>query len=344
MPHRTLPVVLLACMLLAAPSRVGAQADPLQPRTANDPVAASPLRVVTVATGDLAAAKRFYGTAMSMVASPRSIIGPMRARHLSLNATTLSMTFSRPAIADTASIRVIAVPVSRPAVRPTHNALALGGLAMGMPVRGQPQREAIVKAAGFHSAVGVTRMTLPRADGNSYQVEEIHYQAPDGVLVLGIDRGEMPPVGPVDGQSGIGGPAYASLVVGDLPRAEMFMQTVLRYEKRRDAVFASAGPKGGLGLADGQRFVFQQWFAPGSVTGYVILMKMLDRHVESAPPAGFKRRGIAMWTFDAVDLDDVAARAESVGVRIVARDAKSLIVAMPDGFLVEITRRAGAKP
>ncbi len=214
---------------------------------------------------------------------------------------------------------------------------------MGMPVSGQAKRAAIVKAAGFQSAVGVTSMMLPRADGTSYRVEEIHYQGPDGVLVLGIDRGEMPPVGLIDAATGIGGPAYSSIVVADLPRTEAFMQTVLRYEKRRDAVFTSSGPKGGLGLPDGQRFAFQQWFAPGSATGYVILMKMLDRPVALPQSGGFARRGIAMWTFDAVDLDDVAARAESVGTRVVAKDAKSLIVAMPDGFLVEFVKRNGTK-
>jgi hypothetical protein len=221
--------------------------------------------------------------------------------------------------------------------------LALGGLAMGMPVSGQTKRESIVKAAGFTSVVGVTSMALPRADGSSYTVEEIHYKAPDGVLVLGIDRGAMTPAGPIDAATGIGGPAYASLVVGDLPRTEAFMKVVLRYEKRRDAIFASSGPKGGLGLAEGQRFAFQQWFAPGSTTGYVIVMKMLDRPVEPPQPAGFARRGIAMLTFDAVDLVDVADRAESVGVRIVAKDAGSVIMAMPDGFLIEFVKRGGGK-
>ncbi len=214
---------------------------------------------------------------------------------------------------------------------------------MGMPVSGQAKRASIVKAAGFTSVVGVTSMALPRADGSSYTVEEIHYKAPDGVLVLGIDRGAMTPVGPIDAATGIGGPADASLVVGDLPRTEAFMKAVLRYEKRRDAIFASSGPKGGLGLAEGQRFAFQQWFAPGSTTGYVILMKMLDRPVEPPQPVGFVRRGIAMLTFDAVDLVDVADRAESVGVRIVAKDGGSVIMAMPDGFLVEFVKRDGGK-
>jgi catechol 2,3-dioxygenase-like lactoylglutathione lyase family enzyme len=343
MVRHALNAALLTITLLVGGPAATAQADPLQALSNADPVAASPLRRVTVATGDLMATRRFYADALGMAASRRSPVLPSEAHRLGVTSGADSMTFARSGIPDAVTVRAIAVAARRRALRPSHNALALGGLAMGMPVSGKTKREAIVKAAGFRSAVGVTSMALPRADGSSYMVEEIHYQGPDGVLVLGIDRGEMPPVGPVDATTGIGGPAYSSLVVGDLQRTEMFMQTVLRYEKRRDAVFTSSGPKGGLGLPDGQRFAFQQWFAPGSTTGYVILMKMLDRPAEPAQPAGFVRRGIAMWTFDAVDLDDVAARAESVGTRVVAKDATSLILAMPDGFLVEFVKRDGAK-
>jgi hypothetical protein len=185
-------------------------------------------------------------------------------------------------------------------------------------------------------------MTLPRGDGSTYDVQEIHYQGPDGVLVLGIDRGDMAPVGPIDAGSGIGGPAYASFVVENLPATEAILKGVLRYEKRRDAVFTSAGPKGGLGLESGQRFAFQQWYAPGARTGYLVVMKMLDRPVSPPQRGGFTRRGIAMLGFDAADLGAVALRAHEVGARIVAKPTKSapsLIVALPDGFLIEFTKQ-----
>ncbi len=229
-------------------------------------------------------------------------------------------------------------------LRPKHDALAIGGLAMGMPVNGQTAREAFVTRAGFRSAVGVTSMTLPRPGGEPYTVEEIHYQAPDGVLVLGIDRGAMKPVGTIDASHGIGGPAYSSLVVGDLAGAGRFMKSVLGYEMRRDAVFTSAGSKGGLGLPDGTRFAFQQWFAPGTSTGYVILMKMIDRPVEPVSASRAIKRGIVMWSFDVADLTAVEARARASGARIVAQPARgdaSLVIAMPDGFLVQLLQRKG---
>ncbi len=319
-------VLLGIAVAVGAP--LSASTDPLSAVSVVDPLAASPLRQVTIATGDIALAQRFYGVAMGMA----------RAK-----TARSAVVYGRVGLADAIRVKLVSMPQTRAMLRPTYNALAPGGLAMGMPVSGQAKRESIVKAAGFASVVGVTSIVLPRADGSSYTVEEIHYKAPDGVLVLGIDRGAMTPVGPIDAVSGIGGPAYASLVVNDLPRTEAFMKVVLRYEKRRDAIFASSGPKGGLGLAEGQRFAFQQWFAPGSTTGYVILMKMLDRPAEPPQPAGLAQRGITMWTFDAKDLVDVADRAASVGMRIVTKDAGSVIVAMPDGFLVEFVKRVGGK-
>lgn len=291
-------------------------------------------------TGDPELARRFFRDAMAMRADAPRSLDPKTAP-AGLNTPATEVVFRRSG--EAASVRVITPKVPRAPLRPTHIALAPGGLAMGMPVSDQHAGEARVTAAGFTSVVGATTMTLPRGDGSTYTVGEIHYRAPDGVLVLGIDRGTMRAVGPIDPATGIGGPAYASIVVNDLDGSERFMRDVLRYEKRRDAVFASAGPKGGLGLPDGQRFAFQQWFAPGASTGYIILMKMLDRP-PTAAAGGFANAGLVMVGFDATDLRAVAARARKAGGRIVTTPAKrgdTLLLAMPDGFLVEITQRRG---
>jgi hypothetical protein len=336
---------LILGVAVAVASPASASIDPLTPMTAVDLLAASPLRQVTIATGSLVQSQHFFGDAFGMMMTTPTIMPRAETKRLNLWSQTQSMVYTRAGVADAAQVRLVLIAPQLPALRPMHNALAPGGLALGMPVSGQAKREAIVAAAGFASVVGVTSMTLPRSDGSSYIVEEIHYRGPDGVLVLGIDRGEMTPVGPIDAGSGIGGPAYASLVVENLPATEAFLKDVLRYEKRRDAVFTSAGPKGGLGLDTGQRFAFQQWFAPGARTGYLVIMKMLDRPASSPQSVGFSQRGMAMWSFDAADLNTMAARVAKAGARIVAKPVKgapSLIVAMPDGFLVEFTKR-GAK-
>lgn len=255
---------------------------------------------------------------------------------LGINRPGSAVAFTRN-IPGAANVRVIAVRNAPAPLRPDYVALKLGGLAMGMPVASQSISEQSFTRAGFTSVVGPTTMTLARTDGSNYKVGEIHYRAPDGVLVLGIDRGAMPPVGPIDPSSGIGGPAYASIVVEDLAGSEKFMRGVLRFEKRRDTVFTSSGSRGGLGLADGQRFVFQQWFAPGSTTGYVILLKMLERPAAAAHRA--PHSGLAMLGFTAASLAAVEARARAGGFHVAARPTRtfrSLIVEMPDGFPMEI--------
>ena len=355
MPRMKFASLCLSVIIAASamPGGAVAQRDPLAAAGAVDPLAVSPLHQVTLVTRDIRAARQFYASAMAMTPSATRSAAKQTITRLGLKAPGVEVVFARPT-SGTAQVRVISPRAAPAPLRPDHVALLPGGLAMGMPVANQAARQALVKTAGFDSVVGPTTMTLPRGDGTSYTVGEIHYRAPDGVLVLGIDRGSMPPVGLIDPLTGVGGPAYASLIVEDLPGSERFMRDVLRYEKRRDAVFASSGPNGGLGLAEGQRFVFQQWFAPGASSGYVILMKMLDRAAApanrgSANRGSTNRRpasGMAMLGFEADDLAAVEQRARAMGSRVIAApDARtpSLTLAMPDGFLIEVSPRQGGK-
>lgn len=332
-------VLAMATMPLAA--GVAMQSDPLTPTSAVDPAAVSPLRAITILSGDMAATRRFYATAMTMRAAPVARLDRATARYLRVVPTSETLGFARRGAAD---VRIVGIGAGAVMRRPSHDAFAIGGLAMGVAVRGQARREAIVTRAGFGSAVGITSMTLAGGDGRPYVVEEIHYRAPDGVLVLGIDRGAMRPVGPIDAASGISGPAYSSIVVADLPRSEAFLRDVLRYEKRRGFTFTSAGTQGGLGLPDGARITLQQWFAPGASSGYVILLKLLDQP-DPPPPLPGPMRGLAMWSFDAADIDAVAVRARAAGIRIVSAPTRgarrSTTLEMPDGFLVEITQAKG---
>lgn len=334
-------IVALAALVPA--SAVQAETDPLVATSRVDPGAASPLRQVSLYVRDAVLTRRFLVSAMSMHERARRTLTAGDAKRMGMPLGTIVTLYSRPAVAGAASVHVYSSAMASSPLRPEHVAYGAGGLAMGMAVADQATRERRVTAAGFTSVVGATSMTLPRGDGTTYNVSEIHYRAPDGVLVLGIDRGSMRPVGPIDPATGIGGPAYASIVVDDLAGSERFMRDVLRYEKRRDAVFTSAGGKGGLGLADGQRFAFQQWFAPGASTGYVIVMKMLDRASPATGSGGFGHSGLTMLGFDASDLTAVQQRAVAAGAHIVARPTAgrpALLLAMPDGFLIEIAQRA----
>ena len=350
-------VAVAIAVALAATASTGAggvSRDPLEP--VSDPATAlvSPLRIVTLATGDATATARFYRDGAAMRGTAVRVSASVARFWQAAPDVRTAALYQRPGLDGAATVRAVVVGPDLAQQRPGYDAVPPGGLAMGLPLHGQQAREATMRAAGFRSAVGVTTMTLPRGDGTTYAVEEIHYHAPDGVLVLGIDRGAMTPVGPIDPATAIGGPAYASMVVGDADKAAPFFRDVLGYELRREFTYTSGGKAGGLGLPDGTRVRFQQWYAPGARTGYVILLDLLNAKVAAPTTSGLARRGIAMWSFETRDLDAVARRAEAAGTSVVspptrldlpgAGRVRALLLATPDGFPVEIYQREAARP
>ena len=202
---------------------------------------------------------------------------------------------------------------------------------------------------GFSSTAGLTSITLPKADGTTYDVGEVHYRAPDGVLALGIDRGTMPAVGPIDASAGVGGPAYSGMMVGDMAAAKALFADALGLEVRRSVELSSSGPAGGLGLPAGTRFTFQQWYAPGATSGYVILMKLHENGLQATAPPGLASRGLALWSFETKALDAVLARAAAAGVAVQrpaatvplgdGRMGRSAILLTGDGFPVEVVEQ-----
>lgn len=340
----TTPLRTLILAATAFASAAWAAPDPLDPTSDPSTALVSPLRAVTLVTADGRATDRFFGEAVAMTAGADRL-SPASAKQLGLgNQARPVRLYRRGTVADAALVRAVVVPGARPA-RSRHDALAAGGLALGLPIAGggQATREKLVEAAGFRSAVGPTAMTLPRGDGGEYTVSEIHYQAPDGVLVLGIDRGDMRPVGPVDAATGVGGPAYSSIVATDADATAKLLRDVLGLEARRDFVFTSSGPKGGLGLPAQTRVRFQQWFAPGSRTGYVIVMDLLNTGMP-APPG--PTAGLKMWSFETRDLAEVERRARAAGISTTSPSkvidspglgrVRSLVLNTPDGFAVEV--------
>lgn len=329
--------------------------DPMEP--ASDPAAAfaSPLRVVTVTTGDAVAMRRLLQGAFGLTPAFNEVTGDEAAalvahwrlpplRRLEV------ITFSRPDLPGGATVRVIAVPPATPSSRPGYGAAYPGGLGIGFPVSGLPARERIIEAYGFRSAAGVMAMQFPRADGSLYTVEEGIYEGPDDVLLLGVDRHELRAIGPVDPALGIGAPAYSSYITGDADALVPLLEGVLGYECRREFVFESRGAAGGLQVPPGTKFRFQQWFAPGASSGYLVVMDPQDAFEPAPVPLGPASRGLSMWTFEVPDIDAALARAKRAGVPVLRGAAtirlpeggsvRSLVLATPDGFPIEIIGRA----
>lgn len=326
-------------------------ADPMQPRNDGRAVICRPLACITVAGSDPLAARRFYQGALGLTASTVHLDGhaaaALRAHWGLAGADPLEvLLFTRPGVPEAILLRVVMVPDTSPAARPGLDCRYDGALGFGFPVHDLHRRHAIVEAYGFTATAGVTTMPFPRADGSTYNIGETHWVAPDEVMVLGVDRAHLQPVGPIDPALDIGGPSYSSALVSDAAKAAEFFDGVLGLELRREFTFESEGPSGGMRLPSGTRVHFQQWFAPGASTGYLVVMQLQERALRAPHGLGLRNRGIGLWSFPTAQLDAVRARALRHGTPILREPveidspgvgrARSMLLATPDGFPVEV--------
>lgn len=326
----------------------------MQPRDSGRAVICGPLVAVTLASSDLLATRRFYQGALGMIADCAVITDEAAVRlraHWGLGGEgpIETMSFTRPGLAGAIRLRVIHVDPALPVARPRLDCRYDGALGVGFPVRGLAKRHQIVEAMGFGSTAGVTYMPFPRPDGSMYDIGEAHWIAPDDVMVLGVDRADMQPVGPIDSALDLGGPSYSSMLVSDAARAAEFFDGVLGLELRREFTFESDGPSGGMGLPAGTHVRFQQWFSPGSTTGYLVVMQLQQNALRAPGPLGLQRRGVGMWSFGSQRLDEILVRAKRAGesvTRILSEPKelnlpgegrlRALCLTTPDGYPIEI--------
>ncbi|MEO9468002.1 VOC family protein [Parasphingorhabdus sp.] len=244
-------------------------------------------------------------------------------------------------------IRVIALEEETPLVRPAYDGLYAGGATMSFPINDLYAHEKHMASIGVESTIGVKEMEFTSPTGETYVSAEIVYKAPDYVFVMGVVRPDIfIPVGPVDPATGLGGSAYSARCITAGDETVAFFQDVLGFEIRRDVEF-TVGEKSALLMPEGTTERFIQAFAPGSATGYLVLMDHQEATKSSpAPSYGPPNRGIAMWSFATSDIDNVQKRATDAGIEVVCRaeeyhsphlsNGRSLILRDPDGFLIEI--------
>jgi catechol 2,3-dioxygenase-like lactoylglutathione lyase family enzyme len=164
---------------------------------------------------------------------------------------------------------------------------------------------------------------------------------------MGVNRPEIfVPTGPIDPDTGVGGPSYSARCAAKAQETTEFFRDVLGFEIRRDVVF-EVGERSALLMPQGTRERFIQCFAPGSQTGYCVIM---DHHeatrLSPAPNLGPPHRGIVMWSFLTHDFDELRARIASSGVKILRDladrsspglpEGPTMIIEDPDGFPLEI--------
>lgn len=335
-------------------SVVAQTSDPLSVQGSIAEQIVGPLHAITIHTSQGDAYRRFLQGGMGMNAG--ALETSALARRYGLGQDVMSVrTYTGPNIGPNSSPQFVQVRViegvqgGAAVLRPDHDALVPGILSIGFPVSGIEARAKILAAYDFPATAGVTDITLPRADGTTYKVFESHHHAPDGVLCLCIDRATLKPVGPIDTRGlGIGSPAYTGMIVTDATAMEAFLVGVFGWQKRRDVVLSSSGPNGGLGLPAGQRFKFQQYFAPGTDTGYLVVMEHLMNQKPAPAKLGLSQLGLGMLSFKTRQFGAVMSRARAQNTTILTMPQsgaqrrsqrggqRSIILATPDGVPIEV--------
>ena len=249
------------------------------------------------------------------------------------------------------TIRVITVDDRHPTVRPSYEGLYTGGATVSFPITDLRKHEQRMSAIGVKSTIGVKEMEFQSPEGETYVSAEIVYEGPDNIFLLGVTRpGIFVPVGPIDNSTGLGGPAYSARCITQPDATIAFFNDVLGYEIRRD-IELQVTPPSAINLPDGVAERFVQGFAPGSSTGYIVLMDHGDdTKFGSAPDHGPPNRGIGIWSFPTADIDSVFERAKSHGADVLfppgrhgsplGTDSRTLLMKDPDGFLIEILETA----
>lgn len=330
----------------------------------NDPIAAAsraegafsgPIACITLITNDADATRRFYCELLGMRelhnSSPLDADLAARLWGLPDGFAFTEILLGRTSPSGQPVLRVLVSNDAAPSVRPEYSARLEGGLSVGFAMR---DIDAVVERGarlGFRTTAGVGALDMRHADGAPYRVFECHFTAPDDVYALGVQRPpDLAAIGPIADGEQVGGPAYTGQVMNHREQTLAFYTEVLGYEVRRTMTVAGPLVEQGLGLPEGTSFEFLQVFAPGSSSGYFIVLDFGDAGIANeriAPPS----RGVALWTFPVRSVDAVAAAAEPSGCEIIAGplDCESTLfgrhravsLRTANGFVVECVEYRG---
>ncbi|MDX1480370.1 MAG: VOC family protein [Woeseiaceae bacterium] len=329
--------------------------DPIAPASSAKDAFSGPIACITLITNDAEATRRFYCELLGMQeldnSSPPETDLAARLWGLPDDYSCSEMLLGRPSTPGHPALRVLVSDHAAPSVRPDYAARLEGGLSVGFAMR---DIDAVVERGarlGFRTTAGVGALDMQRADETAYQVFECHFTAPDDVYALGVQRPpDLAAIGPIADGEQVGGPAYTGQVMNHRQQTLAFYTEVLGYEVRRRMTVAGPLVEQGLGLPAGTSFEFLQVFAPGSSSGYFIVLDFGDAGLANeciAPPC----RGIVLWTFPVRSADTVAAAAAPAGCEIIAGplDCESTLfgrhravsVRTANGFIVECVEYRG---
>jgi len=312
------------------------------------------LHTLTYVTSDEAGACKFLTDGMGLSASewfiPSLLEKPELDAYFGFKSSENWKACSFHRVDDGANIqiRLFVVSSNNPQIRPEVDGTYLGGLSIGFPLINTDKRESHMTSLGFPSVVGVKRMEFTGPEGETYVSEEVHFTGPENIYVMAVQRPDVfVPVGPLNNDAEIGAPAYSAQCVQDCDAAITFYKDVLGYEIRRD-MSMEVGDNSGLKLRKGSQERFVQAFAPGTRSGYIILLDHGEDRKRAANMVNFgpPNRGLTMWSMPTRNIMGVRDRAEKAGVTCLQPlsavtspflpHSDTLILEDPNGFPVEI--------
>lgn len=344
---------LLCLFLIAFPVFAGVPEDPLAPRTKAEDALTHQLHTATLVVADLEETRRFYSQGLGLtLTGPIEVDDATREIQRALWGIPEDLGWQlymmRRGVEQTVQVRVLVLDRETPRVHTTWDAREPGPFSLGFPAAELEPWDTALREMGFASMNPMSKYQVPRADGSKYGMHETIWKAPDFMHAVTLSRRDgMPQLGPIDPETGRGGPVYSAQSITDSDQVLAFYTEVLGMELRSDREWKSHGSKGALAVPDGTVFRFSIVYALGASHGHLLFIDFRDGALPASgvaprPP----NRGLVAWTFPVRDLGEVERRAKAAGAPIVggpvAYDSPSLgrhralTVLAPNGFLIEL--------
>jgi catechol 2,3-dioxygenase-like lactoylglutathione lyase family enzyme len=326
--------------------------DPMDPIADGSGALTGPLAGAIVVTRDLATLQRAYADGLGLtvrgpfVSDARAVEMQRAMWGLPADLGYQLCVMERVRVPDAIKVLVIIPDRDTPRIRNTYAREETGPYALGFPMKAIEQVDERMIELGFRRTLpAINRYELQLRDGRPYPINEASYEVVDNTRLVALSRGGgLPQNGSVDPDSGVGGPAYSSLIVENLPEMEHFFTQVLDYERRTSREWSNFSP----------RFRYVTLHALGARTGNLGLVEYApaDRQPTSGVPPRPPNRGLAGWSFPVRSVDVVTKRARLHGAQIHAEPLRhedprfgrviAATVMAPNGFLVEIFERVDA--
>ena len=203
--------------------------------------------------------------------------------------------------------------------------------------------EALAKKVLAMSTATEARVIISSGErGNTrYAVNQISTGGDNRLVIMSRGR-DLRPLGGIDPATGLGGPAYSSLIVEDAAAMIKFFTEILDYEVRSDRQWVAFQPQ----------FRYVTLHAQGARTGNLGLVEYAAADRKPATSGVIPRppnRGLGGWTIPVRQLDATLERAKLQRVTVVSAAmayvdprfgrVRIATVLAPNGLLVELIER-----